>query len=579
MLTEEEKIIAKRLKEEGYSTGEISSHLGAKRLGSQSEIDKIRLKDFRDKEYAQERLLSGVVQKAGGEVERAISGTDEFAGQSPVRRGVEATAAAFGAVPEVALAASPEPVRNVMSKVTETVGKGFSAIVDWLSERKIVKDAAGYQVANPDGTVSYVKNDTQLLEEALGTTAAVGEISGVIAGAEGTAKTLQKAADVTGSGLSTVAAKSSQLADDAFKSGTDLAQRTKNVIANKVSGKNIDPQLQTSAQRLVAQSEPRFLEGAAQRVDDPLNLYDEYLSSSKAALTDTKLDPAISKVGSDIGDAFKEVVAQRKDVGKVLASELDKVKTVKTDVLPVVDTFVDDLKTNGLIYDRVTKNIRPTTAQVKIGTADQKLLQNYAQELQILGSKPTVGEIDSFISRINDDLKLYKASNNIVGTTNAERIMLKSLGDLRNELTKTAGVPYTNARALYSDLSRFLENGESYLGKITESGDFAKDASLAKSSVQSILNNGKKDWLIELEALTGKPLLDKSVLALQAMKDAGDFRGVSLLEILNDGAIPTSRAGITQKVIDYALAKTGEVLVGSPEEQTRRFLSDLLRQR
>lgn len=587
MLTEEEKILAKKLKEEGYSTGEISSHLGAKRLGSQSAIDKTRLKTFREQEQATEAELfkpnalqrvTDVVQKAGGEVERAISGTDEFASQSPIRRGAEATAAAFGAVPEVALAASPELVRNILGKVTETVGKGFSSIVDWLSNRKIIKDAAGYQVTNPDGSVSYVKNDTELLEEALGTTAAAGEVAGVIAGAQGTAQMLQKTTDAAGRGLSTIVQNGGRLADDAFKSGTDLAQRTKNVVASKVSGKNIDPQLQTSAQRIAAQTQPRFLEGTAQRVDDPLSLYDNYLSSSKAALKDTKLDPAIASVGGEIGDAFKEVVQQRKNVGKVLASELDKVKTVKTDVLPVVDTFVNDLKANGLVYDRVTKNIVPTTAQVKIGTADQKLLQNYAKELQVLGSKPTVGEIDAFISRINDDLKLYKATNNIVGTTNAERIMLKSLSDLRSELTKTAGAPYTEARALYSDLSRFLENGESYLGKITESGDFAKDASLAKSSVQSILNNGKKDWLIELEALTGKPLLDKSVLALQAMKDAGDFRGVSLLEILNDGAIPTTRAGITQKIIDYALSKTGEVIIGSPEEQTRRFLNDLLKQ-
>lgn len=570
MLSEQEKQILEFGAKSGKSSTEIKAAI-AKYRSSATTTPAI---EATSKPTVLQRV-SDVVQNSGGEVERAISGTDKFAGRSAIRRGTEATAAAFGAVPQVVLAAAPESVRSIIGKATETIGKGFNSIVDWLSERKIVKDAAGYQITNPDGSVSYVKNDTQLLEEALGTASAAGEIAGVIAGAEGTAKTLQKAADVT----STVATRGGQIADNAYKSGIDLAQRTRNIVANKVSGKNIDPQLQASAERLVIQSEPRFLEGVAERVDDPLNLYDEYLNSSRAALTDTKLDPAISKVGSDIGDAFKEVVKQRKDVGKVLASELEKVKTVKTDVLPVIDTFVHDLKENGLVYDRVTKAIRPTTAQVKIGTADQKLLQNYAQELQVLGSKPSVGEIDAFISRINDDLKLYKATNNIVGTTNAERIMLKSLADLRNQLTNTAGVPYTEARALYSDLSRFLENGESYLGKITESGDFAKDASLAKSSVQSILNNGKKDWLIELEALTGKPLLDKSVLALQAMKDAGDFRGVSLLEILNDGAIPTSKAGITQKIIDYALAKTGEALVGSPEEQTRRFLSDLMKQR
>ena len=92
--------------------------------------------------------------------------------------------------------------------------------------------------------------------------------------------------------------------------------------------------------------------------------------------------------------------------------------------------------------------------------------------------------------------------------------------------------------------------------------------------MQSILNNGKKDWLEKLEEITGYPALDRSVIALQAMKDAGDFRGLSLLQQLSTGAAPTP-AGITQKVIDFALDKVARAAAGSPEEQTRIFLKAL----
>lgn len=586
-LSPEELNKVSELKQKGFSNTQIMGYIASTRRGMTSAISE-QIGEIPDKEVQKElsygqRVIDTNSTKLAQRVEQFGASADRFnAGeQGLLETGVQqaGTALAAGVVDPVTSIVSNTPI---VKQGLELAGKGINALAtSKYSPIKYLGDFFGNSEKLQEAVKLY-DTDPQFKQTVDSTANIINAATTLAGGISSGTKLVNTGIDVTKQGgqmLANAGSGITQTADDVYKNGLDLAQKTKNIISSKVSGKNIDPQLQTSAERLAVQSEPRFLEGVAERVDDPLNLYDEYLNSSKAALTDTKLDPAISKVGSDIGDAFKEVVKQRKDVGKVLASELDKVKTVKTDVLPVVDTFVNDLKENGLVYDRVTKNIRPTTAQVKIGTADQRLLQNYAQELQVLGSKPSVGEIDAFISRINDDLKLYKATNNIVGTTNAERIMLKSLGDLRNQLTKSAGVPYTEARALYSDLSRFLENGESYLGKITESGDFAKDASLAKSSVQSILNNGKKDWLVELEALTGKPLLDKSVLALQAMKDAGDFRGVSLLEILNDGAVPTSKAGITQKIIDYALAKTGEALVGSPEEQTRRFLSELLQQR
>lgn len=332
---------------------------------------------------------------------------------------------------------------------------------------------------------------------------------------------------------------------------------------------NVGPQLESSANRM-------FLEGT-KRTQDPLTAYENYLTQSKKAITDIKADPAIASVGESIGDAFKQVVTNRRAVGKTMADELKKVADVKTDILPTVDTFVADLGQEGLVYDRVARKIVQEAGQTKMTADDLALLERYGVELQKLGSKPTVGELDAFMSRLPKEIDIYKSGKNITGSTNAERIIKKSLSDLREQFSPSinpAFETYYNARKEYAKLSDFIEEGSGFLGKLTQSGDFAKDASLAKSSVQSILNQGKKDWLNKLEELTGYPALDDSVLALQAMKDAGDFRGLSLLEELSKGA-PTSAVGFSQKVIDYAMAKVGRVVGGTPEEQTRAFLKAL----
>jgi hypothetical protein len=183
------------------------------------------------------------------------------------------------------------------------------------------------------------------------------------------------------------------------------------------------------------------------------------------------------------------------------------------------------------------------------------------------------------MSRIPKAIDVYKAGKSIVGTTNAERIIKGSLADLRKSLLDS-GNPvldkYALARSQYSQLSDFVNEGASYLGKKTASGDFSKDASIAKSSVQSILNGGKKDWLIKLEQLTGYKALDEAVLALQAMKDAGNFRGASLLDLLSPSELPTTKAGVVAKGIDFLMEKGAGALTGSPAEQTRRIIQDAI---
>jgi len=354
--------------------------------------------------------------------------------------------------------------------------------------------------------------------------------------------------------------------NEAFASAKNL----KTTVQKIVSEKSATPQLKTSAERL-------FLQGTNKTLENPSATYEKYLTQSKKALVDIKADPAISDVGNKIGDAFNKVVAQRRAVGAKMGDELKKVGGIKTNIDEAFSNFETALKESDLTFNGKNLVAGDTSKMVP---QDISMIEDYINELNKLGSNPTISQIDGLVGRTTAKINYEKSAKGIIETTNGERLIKGSLAKLREQFDpiKTGNkslTAYSNARKAYSELSDFMDDGAGYLGKITQSGDFAKDASIAKSAVQSILNNGKKDWLARLEALTGYPALDESVLALQAMKDAGDFRGLSLLQAMSEGGVPTSKAGFVGKILDYGVKKGTEIVVGSPEEQTRAFLKNL----
>lgn len=318
-------------------------------------------------------------------------------------------------------------------------------------------------------------------------------------------------------------------------------------------------------------------------IENPASLHEQYYNQEKKALADTKEDTALGSVGSDMGKAFDRVVALKQKVGSSMGEELKKVGGVATNISKANDKIFSELEENGLKYNPKTKTLTALKrgAQIPVTTSDKNLLKTYLNGVKKLGATPTVKNLDSFLKRVPDDIKVYKAKNSIMGTTNGERIIKNHLKELRNQFDPAISgkelTTYNTARKQYSKLSKFVEEGIPFLGKKTSAGDFAKDASIVKSSVQSVLNNGKKDWLLRLEELTGEPILDKATLALQAMKDAGDYRGESLLNLMSEGGkeIPVTPHGITSKIISAGVTKAKNAALGSPFEQTQRYLKSL----
>ncbi len=321
-------------------------------------------------------------------------------------------------------------------------------------------------------------------------------------------------------------------------------------------------------------------------VKDPLAAYDEFYTQEQKFKGDIKQDPALSMVGERTGVAYDKVAQMRRAAGKAQAAELEKIGNIKTNINDSQAKLGDELTNNGLKVNN--KGEVSATKKSKVTAQDRALIGDYVAQVRKLGSNPTAAELDAFISRYTGEVDVYKSQNNITKVTNGERIVKANLNELRSALKAEANPKfeaYSKAKADYSSLTDVLDEGAKYLGKKTLSGDYAKDASVAKSSVQSILNNGKKDFLLKLEDLTGYPAIDEAMLAIKAMQDAGNFRGNSLLELLSpkdQGGgtpnIPTSGRGAIMKGVEKAYEYGKEKLAGTPNEQTRRFIIERMKQ-
>lgn len=503
-------------------------------------------------------------QVAAGEAEIAQPFIDKGTQQA---QGIKETPAqaALGALKVGSGIASV--VSSPFAELFKPVGAAVNALTDKISDIPQVQKFA----QSPAGEA------TSAVAEPL---AEAGNIAGTITGAEELPKIPSKVSSVFSSAKEALTNPEPTIAPSAetpvkapVVPAPTVAPKSAGVVQKILGIDGLGDQVKTSAQRLAADA-PLIGAGAA-REATPLDLYNKFINQEALHLNDIKQDPAISMVGEKIGNAFQDVIKQKQAAGATMGSELEKTAANPVDTGPAFGEFQKELQANGASFDSVDKQLN-TTENSKFGEADQALLERYGQALQELGTNPPMKALDAFISRVPQDIKALKAKTGITFKTNAERIIGNSLNDLRTSLTKSGTPEYAAARSKFAELSQFVQRNAPLLGKITESGDFTHDASLAKSAVQSVLNNGKKDFLIKLEQHTGYKALDEANLALQAMKDMGDSKGNSLLELMNEATNgATELPGTIGKIIGTGGKIAGKLIAGDKVAQTRAYLKSL----
>lgn len=448
-----------------------------------------------------------------------------------------------------------EAVTSPLAPVFKPVGKMVEKVADKISDNPTVQKVAQSKAGD---VIQRVAENVQNASE----------VAGMFVGPKAT----PKVAEIGATAMKGAAdATTESIAGAAKGVKTGIKESTKNLPGIKqvfdLERQNIDPRLETSATRLKEKNL-----SASEK-------YNEFFQQEQKAKKDVKQGTALDIVGSRAGDAFDKVIKMRRDAGTAMEAELKKVGNERANLSKPFASLEKSLADNeGLVFDKGT--LRSTSKQSKMTQEDISLIETYLRNLKKLGEQPTVAELDSFMKRVPKELDVYKASKNLTGTTNGERIIKGNLAELREAFNpeKTGNPklqPYYDARKQYSELSGTMERGEGFFGKRTAEGDFSKDASLVKSSVNSILNNGKKDFLQELEDVTGDPVLDEAVLALQAMKDSGNPQGQSLLSILTKDGVPMSKAGLTSRIVDWLGDKAADRIFGSDPERTQRFLKSL----
>jgi|CXWL01.1.fsa_nt_gi hypothetical protein len=201
----------------GKSRAEVESALSKLRTGV--EPKKVQeTPDAVDAASLGGRVVSGIKQ-AGERVESAISGTGEFEGRTPLRRGFEATATAFGAAPAIVAETLPEPVRAGLGKAGEVIG----GIVQFLGDKiGSIPAVQNWVSKNPEAAKS--------LEEVAGIGAASGQIAGTILAAKGAAAGAQKVVDITKVGTAKAVETIGSAIDRARPATKALYNRSKELV-------------------------------------------------------------------------------------------------------------------------------------------------------------------------------------------------------------------------------------------------------------------------------------------------------------------------------------------------------------
>lgn len=535
--------------------------------GAQNVAERIRKGGER---YAEEPTFGGKVAELGDALRSVTYETLRTAFEPivmGVTSGVETVGEKISDIPSVQKFASNEKVGQLLDTTSNIISSIFQSWED-LSAR------------NPR-LAEGLAESAEILLTIIGEKPVQGMVGRITDTADDIAKrSLKSVGEIASKGRRIIGSTVDDISK-AFKSSYDDIMKGRKTVSDVltdtkryISRANVPENLGSSVERLATKT-VKTPTGETIKYN-PLQKYNEFLDQEMKFKADIRQDMAAGKVGEKIGNAFDDVIKKRREIGATMESEIRKIGNIMTPIDDAFPKLETELLENGLTYQE--GKLIPTRTS-KVTSQDIGLLEEYVANLNQLGAKPTAVELDAFLSKIPKELDVFKAKNNITKVTNGERIVNNHLRELRSNLSPEKNpifADYFKARSDYAELTKFLDEGSSFLGKKTQAGDYAKDASVVKSSVQSILNQGKKDWLIKLEDLTGYPALDEAVLALQAMKDAGNPMGHSLLELVTKGSLPTTPKGVAEKVLDVGLEYGKSKFVGTPSEQTQRIIKDMM---
>lgn len=503
--------------------------------------------------------LADVGQSSWKNITGAIKGEGQYAGETPLRRGVEATATAFSTVPRGAYAMAPEFARKGIDWVGEKVGKGFKAVTGALAETDLIKGAAGRVETDPTtGASRYVQNDLGMLEEGLGIAVSGSEIAGNILAAESVVTNLTKAGTYSTKAAQTLLKESDgvlskiKAKNPTITSGNFITRAVNDARFNL---SDIDPQVETVLKR------SNF---------DEVNTYFQQARAAKAnPAKNTPLEIAGQKAESAfdaIDEARKKAIEGKKKILNQVADERVPGNTINETMSAGIKRIEEKF---GVKVD-AKGNVTPVKGRTStLDAKDTAFVKEYYAKLNSLGVSPTVKQVDDFVDWAQG--QLYKQSKSMSKLEAASDPIIRELqattGDLNGRLKNVVGNGYGEVNARVSTLIEMQDELSRALG-----ADARKGGGLMKNLFSPTGGNTRRIFQ-QIYDETGIDLFKEATLAKFAMENVGDVRQASLLKQLDVATQAAAELDLTKPMSLYNWLKERADLDGQElaNEIMRRY--------
>jgi hypothetical protein len=225
------------------------------------------------------------------------------------------------------------------------------------------------------------------------------------------------------------------------------------------------------------------------------------------------------------------------------------------------------------VGEKVTNNFIETiknfdNPKYGVDTADAKIVRKLVDDFDnLVRDGATVGErldfVRSWDKYLNDAKDAFgKFKENATVNTRIQNA-IKSLKDETVDSISLKDVNYRNLRGQYRTYKQLDEIGDSLLGKDGALGQRIKGAATVKRAIQSNSDAGARQFLMKLKELTGYDAIKEGDLALTAMENAGDYQGLSLLNIVKEG-----KSGFINKALEAVVKRT----VGDNPTRVKKYI-------
>lgn len=292
------------------------------------------------------------------------------------------------------------------------------------------------------------------------------------------------------------------------------------------------------------------------------NLYEKMIQSAEKFKIDRRdVSSPLEIVGKRTDEAMDKVNKIRKDAGKVMGEVEEKFKDKIVELKGSrLDNFVDEYLSRDKKFGRKIK--------------DTAFLDDFVKDYDILVKNPNVKDTLEFVRTWTKELEDLKDGFGVFKENKRTYTLIEgAVSDIKNQtrniISKSDDI-YRGALDKYRLTSQLKDEANRLLGKEGLAGERLKGGAAAKRAVQSASDQGARQFYNVLKKITGYDGLKEADIALKAMKDVGDYQGLSLLEINKDLYQATINKVVSKLPLGESAVELTKAIVNKVVPQEKR---------